>query len=212
MRSNSSTLERAVRLLVTGFSAFPGVPDNPTERLVGALADDDWRPAAAAQAQHLVLKTEYGAAAQALDAALVAFDPDAVVSFGVHGGADSLRVECVARNRVSQARADNAGTIPAGAIDDGPPAMAGSFDAVRVCEAVRARGVPVRLSHDAGTYLCNFAYYRALRWGAGRGRSVGFIHVPPLAVVGLPALREATEAAVAAALEGHAAANARRSA
>lgn len=194
-----------MRVLVTGFSEFPGVPDNPTERLVGALADDGWRPAAAARAHHLVLKTEYGAAAAALDATLAGFDPDVVVSFGVHGGADALRVECVARNRVSQARADNAGTIPAGAIDDGPPALAGTFDAVRVCEAVRARGVPVRLSHDAGTYLCNFAYYRALRWGAGRSRSVGFVHVPPLAVVGLPALRAAAVAAVSAAADGHAA-------
>jgi len=189
-----------MRVLVTGFSAFPGVPDNPTERLVAALAADRWQPPGAERAQMLVLKTEYRAAAAALDAALAALDPDVVVSFGVHAAADALRVECVARNRISQARPDDAGAIPPAAIDDGPPALAGTFAAVPVCEAVRALGVPVRLSHDAGTYLCNYAYYRALRWNAGRGAAVGFVHVPPADVVAPAALRAAAQAAVAAAV------------
>src|SRR5262249_56377603 len=45
--------------------------------------------------------------------------------------------------------------------------------------AARAPGVPAALSHDAGSYLCNYLCGRAA--GAGRGggpRLIAFIHVP----------------------------------
>jgi pyroglutamyl-peptidase len=49
--------------------------------------------------------------------------------------------------------------------------------------AMRASGIPARLSRDAGRYVCNYAYWRALTL-AGRkgGPLVQFIHVPRLGV------------------------------
>jgi hypothetical protein len=43
-------------------------------------------------------------------------------------------------------------------------------------------------SDNAGCYLCNYVYYRALR--RFPGKRVGFVHVPPLEVVPLDAQRE----------------------
>jgi pyrrolidone-carboxylate peptidase len=39
----------------------------------------------------------------------------------------------------------------------------------------------VSSSADAGCYLCNYLYYRALR--RLPGKRVGFVHVPPLDVL-----------------------------
>jgi pyroglutamyl-peptidase len=60
----------------------------------------------------------------------------------------------------------------------------------RLGAALRERAVPARLSHDAGTYLCNYAYWRALE-RAARSRPasehtvhrrilVQFVHIPPV--------------------------------
>jgi pyroglutamyl-peptidase len=123
------------------------------------------------------------------------------VGFGVHATAETLRVERVARNRIAGARPDNAGIIPSAvAVDGGPLALSGTFAAPLVYDRVRAVGVPVRLSHDAGTYLCNYAYYRALHWNRDRGGAVGFVHVPPAEIVAVPTLVSAAKAAIEAAV------------
>ncbi|MBV8510325.1 MAG: hypothetical protein JO289_09165, partial [Xanthobacteraceae bacterium] len=41
----------------------------------------------------------------------------------------------------------------------------------RLAAAVRTSGLPARLSRDAGTYLCNYAYWRALGTTITDGRS-----------------------------------------
>jgi pyrrolidone-carboxylate peptidase len=43
-------------------------------------------------------------------------------------------------------------------------------------------------SDNAGCYLCNYVYYRALR--RFPAKRVGFVHVPPLDVMPLDAQRE----------------------
>jgi pyrrolidone-carboxylate peptidase len=45
----------------------------------------------------------------------------------------------------------------------------------------------VALSSDAGQYLCNFTLYHALTWAARHDPPppVGFIHLPPPAVLSL---------------------------
>jgi pyroglutamyl-peptidase len=47
---------------------------------------------------------------------------------------------------------------------------------------VRAAGLPARLSRDAGTYLCNYGYWRALeqRSRVANPRLVVFVHVPDM--------------------------------
>jgi pyroglutamyl-peptidase len=55
--------------------------------------------------------------------------------------------------------------------------------------AARAGKVPARLSRDAGRYLCNYTYWRALR-RAPQGRPlVQFIHIPAVPVKPRPRRR-----------------------
>jgi len=198
-------MSEGARVLVTGFSAFPGVADNPTEFVVRAIADAHWSPPGAAALRAVVLPTEYDAGGRLLDATLAAFVPTVVLGFGVHAGAAEFRIECVARNRIEAARPDNAGLCPPPrCIEDGAPAsVAPTLDPVRLYDAVRAAGAPVRLSHDAGGYLCNFAFWRAAAWAraADHAPRIGFVHVPPATDAAARAtLLSAAKAAIAATL------------
>ena len=43
-----------------------------------------------------------------------------------------------------------------------------------------AAGRQARLSHDAGRYLCNYVYWRALEQVRGTRPLVQFVHIPPV--------------------------------
>jgi pyroglutamyl-peptidase len=45
-----------------------------------------------------------------------------------------------------------------------------------------AAGTRARLSRDAGRYLCNYVYWRALEQVRGTRPLVQFVHIPPLTV------------------------------
>jgi pyroglutamyl-peptidase len=71
-----------------------------------------------------------------------------------------------------------------------PPARAG-----RLARA----GHPVALSRDAGRYVCNYAYYEALRAAAAAAPLISalFVHVPPFAAVPAAAQEAALRALLA---------------
>jgi len=50
--------------------------------------------------------------------------------------------------------------------------------------AVRAKGLPMRLSQDAGGYVCDTTYWAALGTGVPL---VAFVHLPPVGAVWTPA-------------------------
>jgi len=60
--------------------------------------------------------------------------------------------------------------------------MRGRAPFARLAAAARAAGLPARLSRDAGRYVCNYSYWRALETAEQPGGPavVAFIHVPSL--------------------------------
>jgi len=169
-------------MLVTGFGPFPGVPENPTEALVGALACE---PGFAGRAvfRFEVLPVEYEAVRPRLAMLGREFSPDIVVHFGVSARAVGFTLERIARNEIAAAKPDNRGALPVG----GPIcARAGDFSSTlpldAIHEALTARGLPVAWSDDAGGYLCNFLFYlsRSAECPGFAPPMCGFIHVPPL--------------------------------
>ena len=168
-------------VLLTGFGSFPGAPFNPTTALPARLAARR-RPALAGvkRIAH-VFRTSYAAVDRELPPLLMRTRPDVVLLFGVATRTNYLRVETRARNSRSPLFPDADGRHPgASAIAPrAPAALAGRAAHPALVAAVRAKGLPARLSHSAGRYLCNFAYWRALA-AAHRGpaRLVQFIHVP----------------------------------
>jgi pyroglutamyl-peptidase len=169
------------RVLITGFGPFPGVRFNPTAQLAGALAAAR-RPGLenVVRVAH-VFQTSYAAVERALPALLAEVQPDIILLFGLATRAPYLRIETRALNRRSALFADARGCRPTdGAITPGAPvAVRGNAPHQRLAIAARRAGVPARLSHNAGAYLCNYVYWRALELTAGQPL-VQFIHVPPV--------------------------------
>jgi pyroglutamyl-peptidase len=173
----------SLRVLLTGFEAFPGAPYNPTPALIESLKRLR-RPALAdvAIATH-VFPVTYTAVDSQLAPLLAREKPDVLLMFGLATRTPYVRVETRARNAVTTLWPDageRKALKSAVIVPDGPGALAfGPFTAQLLHRALTT-GVPVHASRDAGRYLCNYLSWRALE-SAGRGdapRLTTFIHVP----------------------------------
>lgn len=170
-----------MRLLLIGFGPFPGAPFNPSAVLVKALARRR-RPALAgiAYTTH-VFATIYAAIDRELPA-LFAQRPDIILMFGLAGSRRQLCIETRARNAVSVLYPDASGHRPQHGVivPGGPATLRAATPFADLLGAVRPSGFPARLSHDAGRYLCNYAYWRALERAHGGRPLVQFIHIPSI--------------------------------
>lgn len=154
-------------VLVTGFGPFPGVPVNPTAAVAQAL---DGQIVAGARVAGRVLPVDWSTGLPALDAAVAAVHPDALIMLGV-APRDGIQVERVARNRCN-ARPDVGGATGPVAVDaDGPAELSTTLPWEALC------AVGAEPSDDAGGYLCNAVFYRALRQH-DQVPQRGFVHVP----------------------------------
>jgi pyroglutamyl-peptidase len=176
-------------ILVTGFGRFPGAPINPTAALVARL-ERSRRPALADLriATH-VFATRYAAVDHELPALLAREKPDAILLFGVATKTKRLRLELIARNRASVLLPDAGGVKPATTMiaRGGPSWRVGQFSPQRLLAAARSAGIRPTLSRNAGAYLCNYAYWRALEAArAGGPRVVAFVHISPLCLKARP--------------------------
>ncbi|ACL59457.1 peptidase C15 [Methylobacterium nodulans] len=163
-------------LLITGFGPFPGMPVNPSAALARRLAASPHLTRALGGAPRLrILTTAYGAIVSELTPALTE-DPGAVLMIGVAGRSRQVRVEVRALNRASRLFPDASGRIAARlALDpEGPALRRAGAVAVKAGALLRRRGLPAGLSRDAGRYLCNASYFRAL----AQPVPVLFLHIP----------------------------------
>jgi pyroglutamyl-peptidase len=171
-----------VRILLTGFGPFPGAPFNPSAALATALARRR-RPALAGieRAAH-VFATTYASVDRDLPKLLDRQKPDIVLMFGLAGGRRHPCIETRARNAVSLLSPDAGGHRPQHGVIAlrGPAARQGNAPFASLAGATRTSPRPARLSRDAGRYLCNYAYWRALERVHGVRPLVQFVHVPPV--------------------------------
>jgi len=130
-----------------------------------------------------VLTTAYAAVDRELPP-LLAATPDIVLMFGVAGRRRELCIETQARNARSVLYPDAAGCRPSSGVlaSGGVAALRGAAPFARLLGALRGRRIPARLSRDAGRYLCNYAYWRALESAGGRRPLVQFVHIPEVAL------------------------------
>ncbi len=168
-----------MRVLITGFGPFPRAPFNPSALVAKKLARRRRPALAGLKREAHVFATEYSCIDRELPR-LFAQQPDVVLMFGLAGRARELRVETRARNAMSPLLPDAGRCRPQhGTIEFyGPATRRGAAPFARLAAAVRDRSVRVRVSRDAGTYLCNYAYWRALAAAPGSRPLVLFVHIP----------------------------------
>ncbi len=163
------------RTFITGFGPFGEVPQNPS----GLLAERSGR-------QHQVLEVSYSAA----DRFLGGWTPDRfdrLILLGVAAKSKLVRLEMVARNRSSETPDLEGRTLSRSQIEPGAPeSLPTTLWEARWIDDLSEH---VELSNDAGGYLCNYVYYRALqRFPNCR---IGFLHVPALESMPLELQEEA---------------------
>jgi pyroglutamyl-peptidase len=165
--------------------------------MVRALVREDW-PGVTLKAH--VFPTRYKAVDRALPRLLKDFKPDALIMFGLATRSRAIRVETLARNRIS--RHPDAGGFTRGpcAIDPASQrSLAVRAPAAAMLRALKKTGLPARMSRNAGNYLCNYTLWHATRATGDRdGMELSaFIHVPRLSLRITPdALLAAGEAVV----------------
>jgi len=169
-----------LRVLLTGYEPFGGESVNPSERLVRALArgappDPRLRLAA------VVLPVDRRAMPPALLRAVRRHRPDVVLGVGQGTGRFGVDLESVAHNRIDfRGERDNGGNAALGEplVEGAPPRLASRLPLRELAAALRARGLPVRVSRDAGRHLCNALLFELL---ARHPRvPAAFVHVPLL--------------------------------
>ena len=166
-------------VLITGFGPFPGARFNPTGALVAALMRR--RPAfGGLRLIGHVFRTSYATVDDELPALVAKHRPDVLLMFGLATRTKYLRIESCARNARSPLLADASGALPERRIlPAGAAMLRGRAPLARLLGTVRKARVPVRISHNAGRYLCNYLYWRASEMiGPNAPRQVVFVHVP----------------------------------
>jgi pyroglutamyl-peptidase len=168
-------------VLITGFGPFPGAPINPSAISAKALARRR-RPAFAAIDRTVhVFATSYESVDRELPKLLVQ-KPDIVLLFGVAGRRRELCVETHARNAISLLFPDaNRHRPQQGVIESSAPSvLKGNAPFARLLGAAKTRLAASRQSRDAGRYLCNFVFWRALEHARNSQPLVQFVHIPPV--------------------------------
>jgi pyroglutamyl-peptidase len=172
-----------IRILVTGFGPFPGVPFNASSVLVEQLAETDRRSVPRAMIFPAILPTDWRLAAAMSRTLVQEFDPDIILHFGVSRRCTGFEVETQARNLASPFL-DHAGHAPLGRTvrRGAPPMLKATLPAPLLVQRLRLAGLPAVVSSDAGRYLCNAVLYETLLHIRNKRPAplVGFIHMPAL--------------------------------
>jgi pyroglutamyl-peptidase len=167
-----------MRVVITGFGPFPGAPSNPSGHLATALARRRRPALAGIDITSHVFTTAYEAVDRDLPK-LLARRLDVLLIFGLAGRRQHVCIETRARNARSILFSDVTGWRPKRAvIAPGQSALIGNAPFPRLLNALQRTALPARLSRDAGAYLCNYAYWRALQSVHDRRPLVQFIHIP----------------------------------
>jgi pyroglutamyl-peptidase len=183
-----------ITVLITGFARFPGSPVNPSGAIARRLARIR-RPAFAdARLTAKVFPTRYAAIDQLLPRLMAEIEPDVVLMFGLASRTTPVRIELQARNRMLTRFPDASGFTPrTRAIRAGAaPSLRGRAPMTRLLAATRGFTPKTVISRNAGSYVCNYAYWRALEAAArDKPAVIVFVHVPMAMTGGRPRSRRA---------------------
>ena len=166
-------------VLITGFGPFPGAPFNPSAALALALAKKRRPEFAGVRRVAHVFETSYAAVERDLPVLLARHKPDIVLMFGLAARTPFVRIETRARNTASLLLPDVDGQVlrESAIMPDAPASRRARAPFARLLAAARAARASARISHDAGDYLCNYTYWRALE-ASRSGTLVQFVHIP----------------------------------
>ena len=163
-------------LLITGFDPFGGAGMNPSWEAVRCLPDKigEW------QLTKIEVPTVFDVAAKTVINVASDLQPEVILCIGQAGGRNSITPEVYGVNLRHARIADNAGNRPLAQpiVRGAQAAYATTLPVHDMVRAVRAVGLPSKLSYSAGRFVCNDLLFTLLYEYSGTNTKVGFIHVP----------------------------------
>jgi pyroglutamyl-peptidase len=147
-----------VKILLTGFEPWGKQTVNPSGEIARELGGH-------------VLPVDFDRAPAELRRLLREHRPHAVVMMGLAPGRKGIALEAIALN-VEHHEGPVVRMIRKG----GALALRSSLPLGKLYDALRKAGLPVSISHHAGTFVCNRVFYEGL---ATTTIPCGFVHVPP---------------------------------
>ena len=174
----SREFDQSVRVLVTGFGPFPGIPHNASTSVALAMEHSPVMPGV--KVATAIIPVVWSTARGAARRAVAHFQPHAVLHFGVSKRSSGFEIETRAFN-LSGRKEDQAGMVRRAnaLVRAGKPVLTSTLPPLELVRALRNGGFPAVLSEDAGRYLCNALFYWSLYDGELDGRLVSFVHMPP---------------------------------
>ena len=172
-----------MKICVTGFSAFPGVPVNPTELLIEHFRQKpSTLTAGPIEFSFNVIETQYEQGGAHVQRLLRDTNPQYLLLLGVAASRSSFSLERFALNIDDASIPDASGDVRRGRRIEkmGPLALETKVDVDKLRESLIRSDVDVEISNHAGTYVCNHVYYVALHCVEVLGLStrVVFLHTP----------------------------------
>ncbi|MDU4336485.1 MAG: pyroglutamyl-peptidase I [Staphylococcus lugdunensis] len=165
-------------ILVTAFDPFGGEKINPALEVVKRLDTN----IGAHTITKLEIPTVFHESKDVIAQKLAQQHFDAVLAIGQAGGRFEITPERVGINIDDARITDNKGNQP---IDvaiqpDGAPAYFSNLPVKTMTEAIKAEGIPAKLSNTAGTFVCNHVLYQLGYLADTQFTDLlfGFIHVP----------------------------------
>jgi pyroglutamyl-peptidase len=172
------------RLLITGFEPFHGARVNPSAELIRDLS---WLTAEA-EVTSCLIPVDYKTAWPVLKEAIHTSKPDLIVQLGQASGRSSISLERIAINWKQERGADTGAvgeqskdiSVGEKIAEDGPDGIFSTFPIDAMLKAGKQSGVACEISNSAGTFLCNYVFYKTLLEFRFSSRRIGFIHLPLL--------------------------------
>ncbi len=166
------------RMLLTGFAPFHGEVINSSEKLVRTIAENsDY-----AWLDTLILPVSFKKAPEILFQSLSVQDYDTVLMLGQSGGRQKISLERVALNWVETYLSDETGYKPKpGVIDSAAEkAFFSTWPLHDIEQVLLNQKIPVEISFSAGSYVCNYLYFKVTAELFLMNKSCLFVHVPYL--------------------------------
>jgi pyroglutamyl-peptidase len=182
-----------MRVLVSGFTPFGGRSVNPTSILIGALERGEISYPGELEVEGMILPVTFEDSYVVLRKKIELYNPDVVIAFGQAAGRSSIELESIAVNLIDAEISDNKNVRPIQQkiTPHGPETYLSTLPLGGIEGALKESGVPVSISSSAGTYVCNYLFYKLMEENQETLRLCGFIHVPLLpeqALSGEPSL------------------------
>ncbi|WP_297853206.1 pyroglutamyl-peptidase I [Meiothermus sp.] len=165
-----------MKILVTGFEPFAGLPHNPSSALLEHLPERLGK----ARLVRATLPVDTRRAPEALGQLYQRHQPEVVLHLGLAAGRALLSLERLAINLLDFEIADNGGhrLQDTPILPDGPLALLSRLPIRSIQARWAEAGIPGVISNSAGLYLCNQVMYLALSMLPPEVPA-GFIHLPP---------------------------------